>query len=171
MIGADLEGLGLSHDESDLGGLLVLEQLDGARAPLLPLAAVLVKSVQLRFPADTSTEPEASDLDQHRERSDRARSSGSGGSGALHVEEDVLVLFAGGDGDLLELHDGGDLGASVLFLARRRGLLLLAVLRQVGHGWSSGSRAWGLRSLCSTVARRCGSGGGQGREERRGERK
>ena len=62
MIGADLERLGLSHDEADLGSLLVFEQLDGTRAPLLPLAPVLVKSIQLRFPTDTrrSTEPDAS---------------------------------------------------------------------------------------------------------------
>jgi hypothetical protein len=53
VIGADLERLGLPHDEADLGGLLVLEELDGARAPFLPLAPVLVESVELRFPAGT----------------------------------------------------------------------------------------------------------------------
>lgn len=77
VIGTDLEGLGLSHDEADLGSLLMLEQLNGTRAALLPLAPVLVKSVQLRLPTDTrrSTEPDVSGLDQSRERSDRDRSS------------------------------------------------------------------------------------------------
>jgi hypothetical protein len=45
VVGADLERLGLAHDKADLAVLLVLEQLDGARAPLLPLVPVLVEPV------------------------------------------------------------------------------------------------------------------------------
>lgn len=34
----------------------------------------------------------------------------------LQIEEHILVLLASGDDDLLELDDGGDLGAGVLIL-------------------------------------------------------
>jgi hypothetical protein len=51
VVGADLQRLGLAHDEADLAVLLVLEELDGAGAPLLPLVPVLVESVQLGLPA------------------------------------------------------------------------------------------------------------------------
>ena len=55
-----------------------------------------------------------------------------GREGASHVEQDVLVLLAGGDGYLLKPHDGGHLGARVLFLPRcgRGGGVLL--LRRLG---------------------------------------
>ena len=46
---------------------------------------------------------------------------GGDGGGASHVEQDVLVLLAGGDGYLLEPHDGGHLGARVLLLPRGSG--------------------------------------------------
>ena len=52
MIGADLECLRLAHDEADLGGLLVLQQLDGARTPLLPLVPLLIESIQLGLPVE-----------------------------------------------------------------------------------------------------------------------
>lgn len=51
MVRAYLKRLGLAHDQSDLAGLLVLEKLDGARAPFLPLVPVFIKPVQLRLPA------------------------------------------------------------------------------------------------------------------------
>lgn len=51
MISADLERLRLTHDEADLGGLLVLEQLHSACAALLPLVPLLVEPVELRLPA------------------------------------------------------------------------------------------------------------------------
>jgi hypothetical protein len=52
MVGADLERLSLAHDEADLAVFLVLEQLDGARAPLLPLVPLLVEPVQFCLPAE-----------------------------------------------------------------------------------------------------------------------
>ena len=52
VIGADLECLRLAHDEADLGGLLVLQQLDGARTPLLPLVPLLIESIQLGLTAE-----------------------------------------------------------------------------------------------------------------------
>ena len=52
VIGADLECLRLAHDEADLGGLLVLQQLDGARTPLLPLVPLLIESIQLGLPVE-----------------------------------------------------------------------------------------------------------------------
>jgi hypothetical protein len=52
MVGADLERLGLAHDEADLAVLLVLEQLDGARSSLLPLVPLLVEPVQFCLPAE-----------------------------------------------------------------------------------------------------------------------
>lgn len=41
MVGADLEGLVASHDQSGLAVLLVLEQTDVTSTTLLPLAALL----------------------------------------------------------------------------------------------------------------------------------
>jgi len=60
VVRADLKRLGLAHDESDLAGLLVLEKLDGAGAPFLPLVPVFVKSVQLRLPAKTQISTKSS---------------------------------------------------------------------------------------------------------------
>ena len=52
VICADLQCLRLTHDEADLGGLLVLQQLDGARTPLLPLVPLLIESIQLGLTAE-----------------------------------------------------------------------------------------------------------------------
>jgi hypothetical protein len=73
MVGADLEGLGLAHDEADLGGLLVLQQLHGARPALLPLAPVLVEAVQLRLPAATPTVSDQNLAEPDREESKARR--------------------------------------------------------------------------------------------------
>lgn len=45
---------------------------------------------------------------------------------ALHVEQDDLILLAGLDLDLVELHDGGKLGRALLLVGR--GIVLLVVL-------------------------------------------
>jgi hypothetical protein len=131
VIGADLEGLRLTHDEADLGGLLVLEQLHSARSAFLPLVPLLVEAVELGLPA----------VYPHGVKSKPSRSDRSGSGkkatrrGDSHIKEHVLVLLAGGDGDLLQLDDGRDLGAGVLLLGSRRGFLPgRAVLRWVGHG-------------------------------------
>ena len=87
-----------------------------------------------------------------------------------HVEEHVLVLLSGGNGDLLQLYDGRDLGAGVLVLAGRRGLLLLlrwTVFRRVGHGVRRGgvggcSRARGLRLLAALLLPVAAVRGGRG---------
>ena len=50
VVGADLEGLVPSHDQTGLARLLVLEQADVARAPLLPLKVVLEESEELCAP-------------------------------------------------------------------------------------------------------------------------
>ena len=47
VVGADLEGLVATHDESGSAVLLVLEQTDLASATLLPLSAVAVELEQL----------------------------------------------------------------------------------------------------------------------------
>lgn len=47
MVGADLEGLVATHDESGSAVLLVLEQTDLASATLLPLSTVAVELEQL----------------------------------------------------------------------------------------------------------------------------
>jgi hypothetical protein len=52
VIGADLECLRLAHDQANLGGLLVLQQLDGASTSLLPLVPLLIESIQLGLPAE-----------------------------------------------------------------------------------------------------------------------
>ena len=51
MVGADLKRLRLTHDEADLGGVFVLEQLHSACAALFPLVPLLVEPVELRLPA------------------------------------------------------------------------------------------------------------------------
>jgi hypothetical protein len=53
VVGADLECLGLAHDETDLTVLLVLEQLDRAHAALLPHVSLLAEPVHLRLPTKT----------------------------------------------------------------------------------------------------------------------
>jgi hypothetical protein len=50
MIGADLEGFGLSHNEADLAGYVVLEKPDGTSASLFPLVPIFIESVKLSFP-------------------------------------------------------------------------------------------------------------------------
>lgn len=45
MVGADLEGLGLSHNKANLGGLLVPEELHRTGASLLPLVPIFIESV------------------------------------------------------------------------------------------------------------------------------
>ena len=52
VICADLQCLRLTHDEADLGGLLVLQQLDGASTTLLPLVPLLIESIQLGLPVE-----------------------------------------------------------------------------------------------------------------------
>jgi hypothetical protein len=80
MVGADLEGLSLAHDEADLGGLIVLQQLHGAHATLLPLVPVLVEAVQLRLPAATPTVS-----DQNLGKSDRSGSRGKQSATETHM--------------------------------------------------------------------------------------
>jgi hypothetical protein len=41
VVGTDLEGLVTAHENTLLAGFLVLENLDGAGAPFLPLVAVI----------------------------------------------------------------------------------------------------------------------------------
>lgn len=53
MIGADLECLGLPHEEANLAANLVLQELHGSRTSLLPLVPSLIESVKLGFPAKT----------------------------------------------------------------------------------------------------------------------
>lgn len=55
------------------------------------------------------------------------------GERGSQVKENVLVLLAGGDGDLLEPDDGGDLGAGVLIIAGV-GLRLLVSTLGIGAG-------------------------------------
>ena len=62
MIGIDLEGLGLSHDETDLGNLHVLEELDGTRVLLC-----------VNMDKRRNTEPGASYLDQTEQNKEHAR--------------------------------------------------------------------------------------------------
>jgi hypothetical protein len=89
--------------------------------------------------------------DQNQAESDQ---SGSGEKakrrGDSHVKEHVLVLLAGGDGDLLQLDDGRDLGAGVLLLGR-------AVLRWVGHGAVAASRVL-EGCVCSSATGYCARG-------------
>lgn len=61
MVGADLKSLRLAHDKAHLACFLVLQELDGASAPLLPLVAVLVEPVEFRLPA----KPNPHKSDQH----------------------------------------------------------------------------------------------------------
>ena len=61
---------------------------------------------------------------------------GRRGDRGLQVEEDVLFLLAGGDGDLLEPDDGGDLGARVLVLAGNSLSLLFVSAFGIGAGHS-----------------------------------
>jgi len=49
MIGTDLESLGLPHEKPNLAGNLMLQELHGACASLLPLVPIFVKTVQFRF--------------------------------------------------------------------------------------------------------------------------
>jgi hypothetical protein len=51
MVSTDLKRLRLTHDEADLGGLLVLKQLHSACATFFPLVRLLVEPVELRLPA------------------------------------------------------------------------------------------------------------------------
>jgi hypothetical protein len=166
MVGADLKRLRLTHDEADLGGVFVLEQLHSACAALFPLIPLLVEPVELRLPAQS---PHIRSTRHGQIGSGRGRIEAA--ADASHVEERVLVLLSGGNGDLLQLHDGRDLGAGVLILAGRRGLLLLSwtVLRRLGHVVRrGGSRAGGLSLLaalllpgccCAWRPRRWGGGG------------
>lgn len=88
MVRADLERLGLAHDEADLAVLLVLEELDGARPPLLPLVPLLVKPVKLRLPANNRAdqrhqiEPKKS---TRATREGRRGERASGGGGGAHM--------------------------------------------------------------------------------------
>jgi hypothetical protein len=98
MIGADLEGHSLAHDEAELGGLLVLQQLHGARAMLLPL---------VHCPCRSATASPSCGHPPHgvRSKPSRIRLEWIGRKASLdgnsHVEEHALVLLAIGDGDLL----------------------------------------------------------------------
>jgi len=49
MIRTDLKRLGLPHEKPNLAGNLMLQELHGAGASLLPLVPILVKPVQFRF--------------------------------------------------------------------------------------------------------------------------
>lgn len=51
MVGTDLEGLGLSHNQADLAGLLVLKELHSPGTSLLPLVPIFIEPIELRFPA------------------------------------------------------------------------------------------------------------------------
>ena len=51
VVGPNLKGLFLPHEQPDLPVLLALQQADLPHAPLLPLPRVVVKAVQLAFPA------------------------------------------------------------------------------------------------------------------------
>jgi hypothetical protein len=86
----------LAHDEADLAVLL----------PLVPGTAwPSCNTATQPFPVESAP--------------DRAGTKGSvrgeGRQGeqerSLHVDEGLLLLLAGGDGDLLEPHDGRDLGS------------------------------------------------------------
>lgn len=50
MIGANLESLGLPHNQPNLSGLLVLQQPHAPRTSLLPLVPLFIEPIQLRFP-------------------------------------------------------------------------------------------------------------------------
>lgn len=52
---ADLERSVLAHKRSNLPVLFVLQQLNLAHAPLLPLGPLLVEPIQLCFPASTKS--------------------------------------------------------------------------------------------------------------------
>lgn len=52
VIGADLEGLLLAHQQPDLSGVIALQQPDLANAALLPLARIVIKAVQLALTAE-----------------------------------------------------------------------------------------------------------------------
>lgn len=45
MVSTDLKRLRLTHHEADLGGLLVLEQLNSACSALFPLVPILIEPV------------------------------------------------------------------------------------------------------------------------------
>jgi len=81
VIGADLECLRLAHDEADLGGLLVLQQLDGARTPLLPLVPLLIESIQLGLTAEPHPRVRSkhSKIGSDRTEAKSERQIGSGG--------------------------------------------------------------------------------------------
>ena len=53
VVGADLQGLLLAHEQPDLPVVLALQQSDLPCAPLLPLPRLVVKAVQLALPACT----------------------------------------------------------------------------------------------------------------------
>ncbi len=53
MVGADLEGLLLAHEQADLAGVIALQQPHLPNATLLPLPRVVVEAVQLALAAGT----------------------------------------------------------------------------------------------------------------------
>ena len=51
MVGADLKGFRLSHNEANLAGLFVLEKLDRTSASLFPLVPIFIESIKFSFAA------------------------------------------------------------------------------------------------------------------------
>ena len=51
MVGADLKGFRLSHNEVNLAGLFVLEKLDKTSAFLFTLVPIFIESVKFSFVA------------------------------------------------------------------------------------------------------------------------
>ena len=55
MVGADLEGLRLPHNEPNSARFLVLQKLHRTSASLLPLIPFLIESIKLGFPENSFT--------------------------------------------------------------------------------------------------------------------
>lgn len=112
MVGADLEGLVAPHDEADLARRR-LEDLDLASATLLPLGDGLVEPEELGPPNERTLE-----LSAQREESLGSRKRDT------HLEDDGVVLLAGGGSDLVrvvELVDRLELGVDLLEGVETRG--------------------------------------------------
>ena len=117
MISADLEHLGLPHEMANIARSLMLQELHGAGALLLPLVLILVKPVKLQFVVinektsiNRTNQWKNSEIGKKKgEKWEKER--------ALQIQNCIFVFLAGGDNNLLELDDWSDVSFGVLVIA------------------------------------------------------
>lgn len=106
----------------------MFQQLNVPAATLLPLVPLLVKPIQLRLPITTTSSIHIQNTKSIQEQRECV-------CGFVQIKDGILVLLAGGDGDLFELHDRSDLRSGVLILRRHAVVVVFvaAVLRLGGR--------------------------------------